>query len=69
MKKTPNKKQKTKTDALAVKDLPVSGSKSTTVKGGMAPKRPMSQPKGGGGGGGTCNTNTLTCKETSVGCE
>lgn len=50
-----------KKDPLAITDLPDQHDESSGVKGGMA-SRPKAAPK-------TCNTNTITCPSTTVGCE
>lgn len=50
-----------KKDPLGITDLPDKVEGSDEVKGGMA-SVPKAAPK-------SCNTNTITCKQTTVGCE
>ena len=60
MKKSASKTPSKKKDPLAVKDLSMSKGKASNVKGGYAPK--ITALSG-------CNTNTITCKTTSFGCD
>lgn len=53
-----------KKDPLDITDLPDKVEGKEDVKGGMASSPRTLAQKGGG-----CNTNTITCKQTSVGCD